>query len=340
MGNKLRIAVLFRPGRNVEWQRRYTGSEMPDDAIEEASLHRDALLEAGHEAELVQWQAGDPLETVAALRGMRAQLVFNTSSLAEVALLEALGIPYCGSGLDLVALDKAVRKKLWSCHGVNTAPFIAIGKDGATTGHAVPLSSIGPGWTPPPPLAFPLFVKPVRGRGSAGISDDSIVTDAVSLRRQAEAIVSRMDQGALVESYLQGREVTVGVIGDPPQALIPLEIEYNNARTNTFEHKMDNEIMHCPARLSAEQLEAVQDTAMRAFSAVGARDYGRVDTIVGEDGRAAVLEINTFAGLQILTGNERHLHASYIGTMARAMGLSRADVLGRIVDSARRRYAL
>lgn len=337
---ELRIAVLYRPGRNVEWQRKYTGKDIPDDAAEEAGLHRDALLEAGHHAVLIEWDADDPLATIAALGEFDAQLVFNASSLAEVALLEAFGIPYCGSGLDLVALDKAARKRLWAYHGIDTAPFIVVTGDGANGGGTVPLGSIEPGWVPDPPLAYPLFVKPVRGRGSAGISDSSIVEDAPALRKQAEAIITRMGQGVLVESYVRGREVTVGIIGDPPRALAPLEIEYNKARTNSFEHKKDNEIMHCPARLGPEQLAAVQETALRAFAVVGARDYGRVDTIVDSSGRAVVLELNTFAGLQMLTGRELHLHASYIGTMARSMGLSRADLLGAIVASAGRRYGL
>jgi D-alanine-D-alanine ligase len=334
------VAVLYRPGRNVEWQRKFTGAEIPDDAIEEAGLHRDALSEAGYDARLVEWDGKDPLRTVAALRAMDADLVFNASSLAEVALLEGVGIPYCGSGLDLVALDKAARKVLWAFYNVSTAPFVVVDTDGAGAGRSLPLSAISPDWEPDPPLSFPLFVKPVRGRGSAGISDDSIVEDPPALRRQAEAIITRIGQPALVESYIKGREVTVGVIGDPPRALTPLEIEYNQARTNSFEHKMDNEIMHCPARLEPEALAAVQETAMRAFISVGARDYGRVDTIVDETGKPTVLEINTFAGLQMLTGKERHLHASYIGTMARAMGLTRSELLGTIVDSARRRYGI
>ncbi len=132
----------------------------------------------------------------------------------------------------------------------------------------------------------------------------------------------------------------MGLLGDPPAPLTPLEIEYNQARTNTYEHKMDNEIMHCPARLSPEALQRVKDVAVTAFYAVGARDFGRVDTIVDESGNPTVLELNTFAGLQILTGEEQHLHASYIGTMAKNMGFDRARVMGAIVNAARRRYGI
>jgi D-alanine-D-alanine ligase len=335
---RLRIAVFWRPGRNVTLQGRYLGQQFPDDAIEEAALHRDGLREAGHEADLVQWRPDDIAAMFCELRDAGYDLAFNASSLAEVAFLEALGLPYCGSGLDLVALDKAARKKLWVYHGVPTAPFFVVDRPRRAGGHVLALSEISePGWRPPSPLDYPLFVKPVRGRGSAGITDDSIVTDQAGLGRQAASIIDRLDQGALVESYLVGREVTVGILGDPPMALTPLEIEYNQARTNTYLHKQDNEIMHCPARLSPARLARVKEVALEAFLAAGARDYGRVDTIVNAAGEPVALEINTFAGLQIVTGDETHLHASYIGTAAKAMGMTRADVLGSIVAAARRR---
>jgi len=341
MTRQIKIAVFWRPGRNVAWQSQYLGQEFPDDAKEEATLHRDGLREAGYAAELVQWRSEDLPGMLDELRGGGYDMVFNASSLPEVAFLEISGIPYSGSGLDLVGLDKATRKKLWVYHGVPTAPFVVVDRDDRAGGHVLGLSQISDAsWTPPAPLDYPMFVKPVRGRGSAGITDDSIVYDREALFRQAASIVERIDQGALVESYLSGKEVTVGVLGNPPLVLTPLEIEYNQARTNTFIHKQDNEIMHCPARLPADQLEKVKDVAMRAFLAVGARDFGRIDTIVDEAGTVAVLELNTFAGLQIITGDEEHLHASYIGSMARTMGMDRADVLGRIVDSARRRHGL
>jgi D-alanine-D-alanine ligase len=336
MSTQLKIAVLWRPGRNVAWQSQFLGREFPDDAIEEATLHRDGLREAGYTAELVQWRGDDLPGMLSELR--QFGMVFNASSVEEVALLEISGIPFTGSGLNLVSLDKATRKKLWVYHGVPTSPFVLIDDDSRAGGHVLPLSDVkDPRWEPPQGMTYPLFVKPVRGRGSAGITDDSIVTDREGLVRHAESIITRIGQGALVEKYLQGREVTVGIIGHPPMVLMPLEIEYNQARTNTFEHKQDNEIMHCPARLDTAALVRVKEVALQAFQAIDARDYGRVDTIVDEAGNPMALELNTFAGLQILTGKEHHLHASYIGTMAKTMGLDRAFVLSQIVESARRR---
>jgi D-alanine-D-alanine ligase len=336
--DKLRVAVLWRPGRNIEWQQKYTERELPDDAKEEAENHRDALIEAGHNAYLVCWDKRNPENTIDELRKSSTDLVFNTSSFYEAALLEAFAVPYCGSGLDLIALDKAARKKLLAYHEVPTAPFVVIAKEAVPGRGVLSISDIDESFSPEPPLEYPLFVKPVEGRGSSGISDESIVHSAQALKKQAQAIIERLGQAALVENYVRGREVTVGVIGQPPTALAPLEVEYNEARTNTYEHKKDNEIIHCPARLDQHTLGRVKDVALATFEVLKARDYGRIDTIVTEDGTPWVLEINTFAGLQSPTGEEEHLHTSYIGVTAKHMGLSRGELLGTIVESARRRY--
>ena len=340
MAKPLRIAVMWRPGRNIEWQKRFTQSDIPDDSMEEASLHRDALSEAGHDAFLVRWDSSRPATSISELRQRQTDLVFNASSLEEVTSLEAHGIPYCGSGLDLVALDKAGRKKILAFHGIPTAPFVVIDRLPVPGRNIVGIDSIRSSWKPVLPLSYPLFVKPVRGRGSAGVTDDSIVTNNEDLYSAAHAIISRLGQATLVESYVRGREVTVGVFGNPATVMPPLEIEYNRARTNSFDHKKDNEIMHCPARLDPAVMERVKIEALNTFEALGARDFGRIDTMVTDDGTPWVLEINTFAGLQMLTGQEKHLHASYMGMMARRMGMTRSDLLGTIVEAARARYGI
>lgn len=326
--DSVRIAVLWRPGRNVEMQRAFVERDIPDDAREEAELLRDGLRDAGYHAYLVEWRPRDLAAMLEEFGSSYTGLVFNASSVREVCFLEAAGIPYCGSGPGLVSADKAVRKMILAHHGVRTSPFVVVSSP----------EELPDGWEPRPPLKYPLFVKPVEGRGSSGVSDDSIVHDFSSLVRQAGRIIRLLGQAALIENYLVGKEVTVGIVGDPPLALPPLEIEYNGARTNTYEHKMDREIMHCPARLSGEAAAEAAATARAAFRALGARDFGRADMIVDGDGRAIVLELNTFAGLHILTGNEVNLHASYMGVMARAGGFSRADLLGAITRSALRRY--
>ncbi len=325
----MRIAVLHRPYRNSEWQTKFTGVQFTDDAIEEARHHAAAIAANGHETVLLTWQK-DLKANIDQLLAGRFDLVANASSLQEVALLELLRIPFMGSGLDLVALDKATRKRLWIESGVVTPGFA----------HVTGIGQLGQVKLP----EFPLFVKPDRGRGSSGITDESIVHDHAALEKACRRIIETMGQAALVEEYIQGTEVTVGVIGNGSDLTVlpPLEIEYTgDAKTNTYEHKQDHEIFHCPARLEQEVIASIKDAARRAFMALGARDFGRIDFIYDHKRRQPyALELNTFAGLQILSGAEQHLHASYIGQMAVSAGWDSVALFGRLVDTTRTRYGV
>ncbi|HEY3314466.1 MAG TPA: ATP-grasp domain-containing protein [Bacillota bacterium] len=322
----MRICVLHRPHRNVEWQTKFTGRELPDDSIEEARHHAAAIEACGHETEIITWSRSlrDDLER---LKKGGYDLVVNASSLQEVAVLEFAGIRFMGSGLDLVVMDKATRKRLWIRDSVPTPTFMLVDE----------LSELD-GFQRPP---FPLFVKPARGRGSAGITDESIVNAGVELERACRRIISTMNQGALVEKYISGTEVTVGLIGNGLDLTVlpPLEIEYNGSKTNTFEHKQDREVFHCPPRLAPDILERLRETARLAFMSVGARDFARVDFIYDHERDIPyVLEINTFAGLQILDGRQKHLHSSYIGKMAETVGWDSAEVFRRLIEVTMKRY--
>lgn len=319
----MRICVLHRPYRNSEWQTKFSGQAFPDDAIEEAKHHAAAIAANGHETEIVTWQQ-DLGEDLRQLQHGNFDLVVNESSLEEVALLELLRLPFLGSGLNLVSLDKATRKRLWREAGVLTPGHCLI-----TRMEQLPSASLP---------AYPLFVKPVRGRGSAGITDESIVHDREQLERACRRILQTMQQGALVEEYIQGTEVTVGLIGngEAVEVLPPLEIEYSQgARTNSFLHKQDREVFHCPARLPESALGQLRRAARSAFLALDARDFGRVDFIYDQARQQPyALELNTFAGLQILTGQEQHLHQSYIGQMAKTLGWNAEDLFGRLLAAA------
>ncbi|MGI6343463.1 MAG: D-alanine--D-alanine ligase family protein [Bacillota bacterium] len=325
----MKVCVLHRPFRNSEWQTRFTGQEFADDAIEESRHHAAAIAANGHETTILTWSE-DIIENIKALRQGNFDLVVNASSLPEVALLELLDMKFMGSGSNLVALDKATRKRLWHESGVLTPQHSVVEKMEDLSQAELP--------------DFPLFVKPVRGRGSAGITDESICETRGQVEKACQRILQTMDQGALVEEYIQGTEVTVGVIGNAPDLLVlpPLEIEYaSGSRTNTFVHKQDNEIFHCPARLEPEVIAQLKAAAAAAFISVGARDYGRVDFIYdAQRGKAYALELNTFAGLQILSGEEEHLHQSYIGKMCETLEWDSAELFRRLLDATLTRYGL
>jgi len=319
----LKVGVFWRRFRNVELQCKLTQDKVFDDAYDEAFQHYNAIREAGFDAVLIEWK-NDPRKTLQELVNEKVDLVFNASSLKEVAFLEAFGIPFVGSGLDLVATSKSTRKKLVAFHKLPTPRFVI-----ATRPDRIPEHD----------LKYPLFVKPIRGRGSAGISEENVVKNPEDLPRVVAKITDKIGQAALIEEFIKGREITVGIIGyENPRVLPLLEIEYNSVITNTFEHKMlDNEIVHCPADLAPEIEKRISETALKIYKILNAKDYGRIDMILSEDGVPYFLEINTFAGLTMSSGKA---HNGYMGYMAEALGMTAGEFIGSIIESAIKRYRL
>jgi D-alanine-D-alanine ligase len=319
----LKVGVFWRRFRNVELQRKISQDKIFDDAYDEAYQHYKAIKEAGHDVVLIEWKK-DPQKTLHNLLSEKVDLVFNASSLKEVAFLEVFGIPFVGSGLDLVAINKATRKKLVAYHQLPTPKFLV---------------ATGPDKIPEHNLKYPLFVKPVWGRGSAGISEENVVNKPEDLPPVVAKITKKIGQAALIEEFIRGREITVGFIGyEDPKVMPILEIEYNSAITNTFEHKMlDNEIIHCPADFPPEVQNRICDTAKKIYKVLNAKDYGRIDMILSNDGIPYFLEINTYAGLTMSSGKA---HNGYMGYMAEALGMTAGQFIGSIIDSAVKRYQI
>lgn len=326
----MKVGVFWRKYRNVEQQMKLTPDKVYDDAYEEAYHHYSALREAGYEACLLEWKK-DPRETLRDIMKENIDIIFNASSLKEVVFLETFGIAYVGSGIDLISLNKAKRKEIVAYNKLPTAGFVVAGD----------VDNI-----PPINLKYPLFVKPINGRGSAGITEENIIHKYEDLPRVVRKITDKIGQKALIEEYIEGREITVGIIGYKDPMVLPIvEIEYNSAKTNTFEHKMyDLEKIHCPARLTAEEEDRVKDIALKIYKALNAKDYARIDMILGKDGIPYFLEINTFAGLTMDSSRDKDgnmkVHHGYMGYAAKAQGMTRADFIGKILESAIERYGL
>mgnify|MGYP000998798554 FL=1 len=159
----MKVGVFWRKFRNVELQKRLSQDNIYDDAYDEAFQHMTAIKEAGFDAALIEWKK-DPKETLKELLRQKIDMIFNASSLKEVAFLEAFGIPFVGSGLDLIATSKAARKKLVAFHKLPTPKFFVTKNSKEIPEHS---------------LKYPLFVKPVSGRGSAGISEENVVKSQI-----------------------------------------------------------------------------------------------------------------------------------------------------------------
>ncbi|NPV07632.1 MAG: hypothetical protein HPY83_06675 [Anaerolineae bacterium] len=343
----MRIALLYNLKANVSCP-----AGAPQDALAEYDTEEtvsglvSALSAGGHT--VIPLEADCTL--LDSIREVSPDLCFNIaeglrgeSRESHVpALLEMLGIPYTASGVlaNALSLDKAMCKLVWRAQGLPTAPFqvFRTGDEPVDEG-----------------LSFPLFVKPAREGSGMGIGQGSVVHSGGELRERANWIVCTYRQPALAEAFLPGREFTVGLIGNeravcslPHSPLYDergfhvfpvLEIDVSSVAESEGiyssyikgERPLDPAYL-CPAPIDEELSGRLQDLAVRAFTAIGALDVGRVDFRLGDDCRPYLLEINTLPGL-----NPKY---SDIVMAARGEGMEYRVLVNEIVHLAAARYGL
>ncbi len=291
-----------------------------------------ALIEEGHQVRTFE---GDKniitnLETFMpkVISGERPGLVFNLSYgiqgkgryMHMPGIFEMLGIPYVGSSPEThaIALDKVITKMILLQRGIPTPKFAVLE-------------------TPDEPLretlTYPLIVKPKSEAVSFGLR---IVHDEDELRAGVAHIYEAFKSPTLVEEYIDGREVNVGLIGNhPTEALPPLELTFETGeKIFTFEDKTskaDNKRVtsQCPAPLPEALTKKVQDLAIKTFHALGCYDSARVDFRIDNDGNPYVLEVNSMASLGA--------NASYVKA-AEVIGLSYNKLIQKIIQVAATRY--
>lgn len=291
----------------------------------------DALKKGGHQVIALEGDKDliDRLEEFMprVVKGERPGMVFNVSYGIQgqarythvPSILEMVGIPYVGSGPEAhsLSLDKVVAKMVFRQHNVPTPEFAVL---------------YGP-TTDPPPLQYPLIVKPRSEAVSFGIK---VVNDEAELKEAAQAIFDAFQQPVLVEQYIEGREINVGLIGNnPPDVFPPAELIFGEGgpRIYTWEDKTrqsGREVkVVCPAPIAQDLVEKAQHIARQAFFALGCYDCARVDMRLDKDGNLFVLEINSLPSL----GE----HGSYLQGAA-AVGMDFAALVNRLVEVATIRY--
>ena len=220
-------------------------------------------------------------------------------------ILETLQIPYTGSGVlgSALGMDKVRCKRLWSGMGLPTPEYLLIRDEDS-------LDMAGA-------LGFPLVVKPVHEGSSIGISK---ATDAESLRR-GWVMARQFDDEVLAERWIEGEEYTVTILGEQALPVIRLETPHEFYDYEA-KYKTDSTTYHIPCGLSADAEAGMQEIALRAFRAVGAHGWGRVDFMVDADGQPWLMEINTVPGM---TGH------SLVPMAARATGMDFPDLVWRIL---------
>ncbi len=324
---RLKIGILNKKRGNFALEEKFIGvGNVADETGVEVEHHERALTEAGYHVHQICWGPN----FINDLKASQVDLVFNVSSMVEAAILEELGIPYVGSNTIAIAIcsNKSLAKKLWQQADLPTSPFFVAESEKdckVLLRNAV--------------FKYPLFIKPLAGRGSAGISNTSVVHNFDDL---VSGVVERLEtigQPVIIEKYLRGREITLGILGnEDARVLPPLEIVYcEGDQMLTYQKKeLDNDTFLCPAQLPAEVTCMLQQLALRAYHVLGFKDFGRIDLILTKDG-PFLLEGNTFAGLMCTPKDKPH---SYIGFMARAEGKDSKALLDEIIQIAIKRYNL
>jgi D-alanine-D-alanine ligase len=358
----LRVAVLF----NLQENAPPPAEDAPTDVLIELDTEKNvkaylnALAAAGHEVSAFE---GD-LDLPAKLRAWQPHICFNMcegyrgdSREAQVpALLEIMGLRYTGAKVLSLALtlDKAMTKRVLAFHGLPTPEFQVF-------------------YSPDDPLdpalarVFPLFTKPVREGTSIGIGRDALVHNEAALRERVARLLAAYREPVLVERYIDGPDISVGLIGNVPDATSGLP-QRTLGGNGTFLHAMREQGIHflpmnqvvydayppgterfysvnlkrdladdyhclCPAPLSPAQTDHLRSLAALTFWACGALDFSRVDFRLDaqDDYKPYILEINALPGVTPI---------SDMTVMAAAEGWSHADLVVAVLNAGLRRNGL
>jgi len=228
-------------------------------------------------------------------------------------ILEERGVAYTGDAVEESrnSFDKIRSKEKFREHGVRTPEWQVI-----QSGQR-------------PTIPLPIVVKPPREGSTVGVF---IVKNERELE-SAVAEAANYDRELLIEKFVPGRELTIGILGDqalPVLEIIPKGGFYDFATKYPFLNPQSGASAEhvCPARIDAAKTREIQDLALRAFRALGLQVYARVDIILAEDGEPFVLEANTIPGMT---------EASLLPEAAAAAGINYVDLCLRIIELSRAR---
>jgi D-alanine-D-alanine ligase len=228
-------------------------------------------------------------------------------------ILEERGVPYTGDGVEAsrAAFDKILSKEKFREYDVVTPEWEVI-KAGQR-----------------PTISVPLVVKPARQGSTVGVV---IVKDASELD-SAMAEAAKYDRKLLIEKFVSGRELTIGILGDlalPILEIIPKGGFYDfNNKYPFLNPQAGGGAEHvCPAKIDPNKTKQIQKQALHAFRALGLVVYGRVDVLLPDSGNPFVLEVNTIPGMT---------EASLLPEAAAAAGINYVDLCARIIALSRAR---
>lgn len=326
----------MRIGLSYDLKTDISNTSITDDALEEydspetVEIMAAALEAKGHE---VMWLGGG-MEFLDNIRREKVDIVFNISEgrgnyrsrEAQVpSVLEMLDIPYTGSDPQCLAvcLDKPLTKKILAAEGIKTPRWLVVSDKESQS--ILSLERFN----------FPVIIKPAYEGSSKGIRLNSIAHSLHQTVNEIKQLLELYRQPVMVEEFIDGDEVTVGIIGNKSPEIVGVMRILPRNKTQHFvyslEVKRDYEALvdyECPTRLKPEIVKNIKDVSLQIFRTLGCRDFARVDFRVKSDGTPYFIETNPLPGLGTY---------SDLVIMAIKMGWTHQALIGAVLDAALKR---
>lgn len=240
-------------------------------------------------------------------------------------VLEMLDMPYSGSDPQCLAicLDKPLTNKLVESAGVSTPKRRVIGNQefGGLVGSGFP---------------FPAIIKPAHEGSSKGIRLSSVIDNPEQASEAVEKLLGHYRQSVMLEEFIEGEEITVGIIGNSPPRVLGMMRILPKVRNNHFVYTLEVKRNYmelvdyeCPVRLDEKVLQNLEVSALNAFKALGCRDFARLDFRVSPEGVPYFLEINPLPGLGT--------HSDLV-IMAQKLGWTHQELVASVLNAAFERY--
>jgi D-alanine-D-alanine ligase len=340
MDKKLKIGVLYEnwgeeeeAAPEPEKKKRTAGKRRKKREKHDREEIYEALEKLGYEPSYVVLDGED--KSLTALARAEADLFFNlvesyagddNKEMHVAAYLDLLGRAYTGAGPQglYVAQDKGLAKKLFQFHGIRTPYFATCYQGSLEHSHDI---------------KFPLIVKPISEDGSLGIDKDAVVGSVKELMQRISYVQEEFDSPALIEEYIEGREIYAGILGNQrPEVLPMIELDLSRLPANMpkvagmeVKWEKDSEAYKVTKSAPVEDLDEettklLSKTALSAYQILKLRDYGRIDMRLTPKGDVYVIEANPNPWLS---------SDSEFFMSAKKSGRSYAEMIGEIVDLAR-----
>ncbi|MCR4277011.1 MAG: ATP-grasp domain-containing protein [Candidatus Roizmanbacteria bacterium] len=270
----------------------------------------------------------------------KIDLVFNVAEgiygkdreLQMPAILEMLQIPYTGSSplTHAFSLNKAKAKEIFLANNIPTTDFQTINE---------------PNFTLKKTLKFPLIVKPVAEGSSMGITNNSVVYDLAGLKKQVKKILNVFNEPALVEPFLEGREFSIAMLGNPPEILPIIESNHKILPKKYlpldsyevkwfFEEEGHSDYLICPAKIDKKLKNKLKKICYQVWDSLNVEDWCRIDIRCDKNENPYVLEINSPSGI----APPEVTMTSYFPLAARTAGIDYKNLLNKIIKTALKRY--